>query len=301
MKVDFFILGGPKCGTTAMAQYLDDREDVCFSRPKETWHFSNDIYPMLQKTKNINDYHSRFFPHYNPDLHLCVGEGTPLYLFSQVAINNILEYNEQSKFIVMLRNPVDMAYSFHSQLVYNGRHHENIIKFPVAWNMQRTRARGHSLPHRVKEPSVLQYKDVCSLGSQMKRLIDRVSKERIHVILFDDFKMNTAESYKQTVQFLGLLPDDREVFERVNANKEWLDPASKVLYKKMVLIKDFFRFSFNSGLFDAFRNKRVKTKKRDPLPVGFRRQLIEEFRSEIELLSEQISGDLSHWLICEKK
>ena len=66
------------------------------------------------------------------------------YLYSNVAVDEILKYNPESKFIVMLRNPVDMFYSLHQQLLYNGE--ENISSPLKAWNIQHERKKGLNIP-----------------------------------------------------------------------------------------------------------------------------------------------------------
>lgn len=35
-KPDFFLVGAPKCGTTAMCDYLDQHPEICFSSIKES-------------------------------------------------------------------------------------------------------------------------------------------------------------------------------------------------------------------------------------------------------------------------
>lgn len=296
MKVDFFIIGGPKCGTTALAQYLDSHSAICFSQPKETWFFSNDLYPLWQNTNSVEDYHKKFFKHYNSTTHKCVGEGTPLYMFSKTALSNILDYNSDAKFIVMLRNPIDMAYSYHSQLCFNGVHHEDVNDFEKAWSIQKERKDGFSLPKNVIEPQVLQYKEICSLGNQVKILLDRVNSDKIQFILFDDFKLNTESEYNKVLDFLNIEKDSQVSFKKINQNKEWNNHFSRNLFLSIRKLIIKYKLSLNLGILKKIKSFLIKKKPRKKLSTEFQRKLSKEFKSDNNLLSECLKKDLSKWL-----
>ena len=142
MKPNFFIVGSARCGTTTLSRCLKSHPQVSFSQPKETHYFSQ----LNGKTslENIRtDYLDRFFYHYQPH-HCAMGEGSVSYLYSEEAIRTILQYNPQAKFIVMVRNPIEMVYSYHYRLVYILE--ENQVDFHKAWDLQGVRAQGKHLP-----------------------------------------------------------------------------------------------------------------------------------------------------------
>ena len=58
-KVDFFIVGAPKCGTTSMATYLNGRSDVFVTNPKEPHYFSVD-FPKYREAEGLGDYRVLF-------------------------------------------------------------------------------------------------------------------------------------------------------------------------------------------------------------------------------------------------
>ena len=106
MKVDFFIVGPPRCGSTSLSYYLSQNPSVCFANPKEPSYFSSDLevgYDNLPTS--IDEYHQRYYSHYNPNKHILVGEGSPIYLFSNVALENIRAYNPSAKLIALARHP----------------------------------------------------------------------------------------------------------------------------------------------------------------------------------------------------
>src|SRR5215510_8735906 len=84
---DFFLIGAPRCGTTALSRYLADHPQVCFSRPKEPHYFS-----LLAPHASLDDvetaYWARYFAHYRAS-HQAIGEGSVSYLYFPSALQRI--------------------------------------------------------------------------------------------------------------------------------------------------------------------------------------------------------------------
>lgn len=119
---DFFIVGAPKCGTTSMCNYLDQHPDIFISNPKELNFFGADLTPPPRKI-TLEEYLSHF---QDSQAKIC-GEGTPFYLLSQAAGQEIKALNPDAKIIIMLRDPVALIYSLHSQLLFGSS--ENVADF----------------------------------------------------------------------------------------------------------------------------------------------------------------------------
>ncbi|MCZ6619934.1 MAG: sulfotransferase [Gammaproteobacteria bacterium] len=75
---NFFIVGAPRCGTTAMGNYLSDHRDICFSLPKEPHYFSTDM-PAMQFAETESDY-LKCYGHCSNNEYLAIGEGSVWYL-----------------------------------------------------------------------------------------------------------------------------------------------------------------------------------------------------------------------------
>jgi hypothetical protein len=146
---------------------------------------------------------------------------------SRVAIKEIVKFQPDARFIVMLRNPVDVAYGMHGEV----RRHfaEDEPDFEKAWALQKPRSQGKRLPKNDRLINQLQYQDVASFAPQLKRLFDLVPESRRLVLIFDDFVKETRGSYLQTLQFLGLEDDGRTDFPKVNpAGKYRLQLIGKI-------------------------------------------------------------------------
>jgi len=189
-KPNFFIVGAPKCGTTALSEYLKSHPQAFFSDIKEPNYFNTDFSESFRTQnarrflRNEGDYLTLF--RQATEQHRAIGEGTVWYLYSQEAIKNIQTFNPNSKIIVMLRNPIDLAYSLYRQQVYS--FHEKVDDFETAWRLQERRERGESIPRNCLEPKVLLYQKICMLGSQLNRLYKVFPKDQVATIFFEDFK-----------------------------------------------------------------------------------------------------------------
>ena len=76
--------------------------------------------------------------------HLAIGEASVYYLYSPLAVRRLLKFNPHALMIAMIRNPIDMAYSYHSQMLWNAI--EDVEDFPTAWALQAERKAGRKLP-----------------------------------------------------------------------------------------------------------------------------------------------------------
>jgi hypothetical protein len=293
-KPNFFIIGAPKCGTTALSEYLREHPQVFFSDPKELHFFNEDF--TNRHTTHLEDYLRRFAE--AGGSHKAVGEGSVFYLSSSVAVRKILAFQPEARLIVMLRNPVDMAYSYHSQAVYSFGETER--DFEKAWRLQDERERGHNLPRFCKEPKTLMYRDLCKLGEQVERLYQAIPAERVKVVFFEDFTSDTRKTYAEALDFLRLDPDGRVSFRQVNANKAlkalWLERLTHYGSALWRPVKRTLGVRARLGVAPRLKRANTVAKKRKPLSPQFAAELKSFFRADVHKLSALTGRDLSHWL-----
>ena len=113
MKVDFFIVGAPKAGTTSLYYYLNEHPEIEMSTQKETDFFSDSaiqkqgLYYGKNRIDTLEKYHN-LFPTTQEKKY---GEASVSYLFYEDVPEKIKAYNSKGKIIIMLRNLVDRAFS----------------------------------------------------------------------------------------------------------------------------------------------------------------------------------------------
>lgn len=292
---NFFIIGAMKCGTTALAQYLSEHPNVSISVPKEPQYFDFDLTKPIQPT--LEEYLG-YFSNAKPGVHLAVGEASTSHLFSKRAVPEILKFNPEARFIVMLRNPVDLVYSWHSEIFANGT--EDVGDFEKAWRLEKDRTQGKHLPPFCIEKDRLRYSELGKLGDQMERLLQLVRPEKLLVIIYDDFMNKTAEIYQETLEFLGVPSDGRTDFPRVNESKvlrwpwiqKYLVLASTMIWKLKIRLK----IKSGTGILSRMFRLNRQVKGRSPLRGEFRAELDEFFRADVEKLGKLLGRDFSYWL-----
>jgi hypothetical protein len=298
VKPNFFIVGAPKCGTTALYRYLRLHPHIYMPAKKEPHFFAQDLgaYPAI---KTMDQYAALFAG--AEARHTRVGEASVYYLRSTLAIPNIRAFNPEARLIAMFRNPVEMVHSFHSQLLYWSE--ESVTDFEAAWRLQDRRRRRLDLPSGLRGEFLLQYEEMARLGSQAERLLATFPACQVKLILYDDFAASPRRVYDEVIAFLDLPHDQRAEFPRINDNKRarvgWLrnmirkpSPALRGAYREV-------KARVGRERLDAIRQRVLKrltvNERREPLSPAFRAELAEVFRDEVALLGRILGRDLSHW------
>ena len=289
---NFFIIGAPKCGTTSLASWLGEHSKIFMSAPKEIYYFDTD--QNVGEIKSLGQY-LHIFKNANNE-HLAVGEASVTYLSSHVAAKNILSFNPDAKFIVMLRNPIAMAPSLHLELLWDGW--ECIEIFDEAWNFRKGRASG-TVPKGTycTVPEFLDYENMCKLGEQVERLLNTVDKKSVLFVVMDDLVINPLGEYNRVLEFLGVPYSGKTKFDVVNARKRSRSLFVRRLTIAMYVLKckvglDKSSFGLLNGV-DYFNNKRQHQPMLNPL---LKQELIDTFRNDVTILSGILGRDLSHWL-----
>jgi hypothetical protein len=289
IKPNFFILGAPKCGTTSLAAWLAEHPRIYMSPTKEPHYFNSDHKRYLNSLEG----YERLFADATEN-HLAIGEASVWYLYSAAAVPNILAYNPEAKFVVMLRNPIDMAPSLHEELVFTGR--EDVADFAYAWELQEARRRGENLPRMVAEPKLVQYRDLCSLGAQVERLFGLVPRERVKFILMEDVAKDPAAVYRDVLRFLGVPDDGRTEFAALNQAKTRRWPGLLVVAWLVTSLKSLFGIERGFGLWTRIDAKNRVERPRAAVSPQMRQMLRNTFAADIALLQRLIGRDLRHWL-----
>jgi len=285
---NFFIVGAPKCGTTSLSRWLAKHPEVYFSPIKEPFFFSDDL--KLRDIQGINSL-SRYeglFAGVKPS-HRAIGEGSTSYLFSARAVSNILSYKPTAKFVVALRNPVEMAVSFHQEQV--NAFNEDVKNFLRAWDLQRKRVKGEAIPKSCQEPKMLMYKDWCSLGAQVAALLSVVDERQVHFVIFDDLVAEPDATYRRLLQFLEVSDDVLIDLHTYNKRRRVKYPKLHKVVQMAGRAKRLMGIRFNTGL-SIFTTETIGMGRVDP---EVRLRLEKEFEREFDLLESQLQRNLSHW------
>ena len=297
-RPNFFILGAPKCGTTALSEYLRQHERVFVSTPKEPHYFCEDFDYYYAPGQRTEEHYLRLFADASDEP--AVGEASVWYLYSRTAARNIMEFDPAARVIVMVRNPVELVPSLHSQLRYML---DEVEPDPaVAWELQAARREGVGLPSTVRVPEFLQYGEAARLGAQVRRVLEVVPRDQLKVLVFDDLRADTGAVYRDTLAFLGVPDDGRTEFPRVNENKVHQSAAvarftqrpPSALVSVARGVKRVARVE-RLGVLDRVRRSNRQVTRREEISPEFAQTLRDHFRDDVAELGELIGRDLSAW------
>ena len=294
---NLFIIGAPKCGTTALAEYLRTHLDIFISNPKEPHFFDTDF------AKNKPRIESEYLDLFNSATNTSViGEASTNYLFSTVAVYKILNFDSKSKFIAMIRNPIDMCPSLHQQRYYEGRETEKDIN--KAWALQEERRKGEfKTKNKLSDPKYLQYASICSLGTQLERAMQQIPAEQLHIIVFDDFVHDTRAEYLRVLDFLQVADDGRTDFPKVNPATTvksgllhtLINNIPQPVYKVAFALKPLLGIK-RLNIDTRVRAMNTKVEKFNDVSPETYAKMQEVFTPEIHKLEKLLNRDLSHWL-----
>ena len=298
LRPNFFIVGAPRSGTTSIWTYLSRHPNVYMSYQKEPMYFGSDL------TKSPNEF---FVLETNAYLEMFQrgadktirGEASVMYLFSKKAAQEIQAFNPNARILIMLRNPVEMIYSFHGQLRWGG--YENIADFDEALAAEADRRRGLRIPKSALVPEVLYYSEVAEFAPQVERYLRVFPRDQIKIILFDDFARSPAEVYFSLLDFLGVEGIAPRSYAIRNPHKEprsialaaLLQRPPKFITKLLDLIPQPHRYAMMGLIQGLLNTRRVD---RPPLRPKTRQRLMEQFAPDIRKLELLIDRDLSKWL-----
>ena len=227
------------------------------------------------------------------------GESSVSYMYAPEAPIRINDQLPDVRLIAILRHPADRAYSKFLQFQRDGL--EPIADFAKALEAEDERFHEHWSP-------TWYYKRRGFYYEQLKRYYDIFDRNQIKVILYDEFRANPIEVLQDIFRFLevkdSFFPDTRK---QHNVSGGPVVRANNKLIDLMLNMSNQFGSSayrhFAPHLFLKLQKinlaailRKAKILQYKPIPQLIRRQLIDEYTTDILQLQELIDKDLSMWL-----
>lgn len=307
-KPNFFIVGAPKCGTTALYHALLGHPEVFLPHspsPGSYWitkepHFFSDDLGIEDwiRVSRAEDYEEMFAAAGDQPR---VGEVSALYLLSSSAPRRIRETcGEDVRILILLRPPVDWMRSWHHDCLRYA--HENIGDFGAALAAGPERRRGRKIPAHCGYKGCLDYRSAARFSESVERYLSVFGADRVKVLLMEDLNRDPIGCLREVAAFLEISADPLPGMERQNDSG---------------ILSGTYLWEYR--IRRALRNRTIGNRLLDAIPRGplrlyrrlvaqlvpplsdksivpqLRAELEEEFRPEIERLGNLIGRDLSHW------
>jgi hypothetical protein len=293
-RPDFFIAGTFKGGTTALYEYLRQHPQIFMPFHKEPMYFGSDL--GVRYRRMTREEYLALFNDARPDQ--VAGEASPWYLYSSLAAREIHDFNPDARIIVMLRNPIDVMHAQHSQLLFNQR--EEIASFADALAAEPDRRAGRRIPEGALRPEALFYRHSVRFAEQLRRFFETFGRERVHVIMFEDFTSDTERVFREVLAFLGVKADAPVDLSVHNPNRRvrsrWIQ---RLVFRPpgplRALVPRLRRLPLVHRLRDALVSINSQPEQRNRMEPALRARLAAELEPEIRELGDLLGRDLSGW------
>jgi hypothetical protein len=295
---NFLLVGAAKCGTSSLHNYLNQHPDIFMPtftadglKVKEPrFLIKEKIQKRLQKgIWNYKDYKLLF---QGVTDEIAIGEATVLYLYyHSEAIKNIKKYlGEDVKIIIMLRNPIDRAYSAYSFA-------SRTLQENQSFNEALINARPRFDNDETLSPMIL-YKE---LGMYYKMVKDYMQNFKyVHIVIYDDFILQTDREVNKVLDFLNI-----NTITNINTStiinsggRKWDSKFVKKLLMVDSIFKKILKIIIPKKIRVNIKNRLVQsfTSKADLINKTTKKELLDYYYKDIHLLEKLINKDLSKWL-----
>lgn len=285
-KPDFFIVGAARSGTSSLYNYLIQHPAVFMPDAKEPHFFYNNDEPgaPVLGEKDLSEY-LELFKGVPDDTR--AGEASTSYLYVANAAREIKQLQENAKIIMILRNPVDRAYSHYWTSVRDGVEPLSFEEALEAEPERKRQNRWHGLL----------YVETGGYAEQVSRYLDVFGRERVQIHLFEDLSQNAEKVCGEVFSFLDVDPsqsiDVTRIYNRAG-------PVRNRLLAQLLIPRGFkkpIKRVLPRPWRDGFGD-RLRTANRKPVPEmdpKTRLRLQETFGDDILRLEGLIGRDLSRW------
>jgi hypothetical protein len=206
-RPDALIIGAPKAGTSALHAALAQHPQIypspvkepkyfmCWEAPPPAYRGPGDRHSNQEWIWRRETYETLFRAAPAEAIRL---ESTPFYLYAPTARRRIAEELPAAKLIIIVRDPIDRAYSNWMHLWVDGL--EPISDFEAAWRAEDSRVAAGSAPF-------WHYRRLGRYGEQLADLLGWVERERILVLRYWQVVSQPNETLNRTARFLGIAED----------------------------------------------------------------------------------------------
>ena len=311
---NFFIVGAPKAGTTSLYHYLDQHPDIYMSPMKEPCHFSYEVRPenfavsvrarAIQLEKDVREYLDGPMDHKFsggmvaewPDyLRLfaaattqrAVGEASVNYLMSRSAPGAIASRIPRARIIMVLRSPVERAFSHYLHFVSDGLVTESFRDY-VRSSLRHS---GEGLG--IHEP----FLEMGFYAEQLERYLEHFPREQIGIWFYEEMKARLQEFMREVLEFLevdsNFTPDTSRRYNQPHIAR--LLKSSGFL--RHVGLWQMFQRITPVPIKSVLRNAAYRPRGSVILEPADRRLLLDFYQSDIRRLEGILNRDLGSWLV----
>ena len=195
VKPNFFIVGAPKSGTTNISYYLMQHPQVFMPENLEPYYFARLDIPQNYERGIISDEKKYLNLFKNAKNCKAIGESSPVYLYCPHSALEIKNRFPNSKIIISLRNPIEIAYSEYFSLKFMGFDKNR------SFNELLDSSKEQLDQNEFHIDSLL---EAGFYSKHIKRFQKIFSKNQIKIIIFEEYIKNTIPTINSILSFLDI-------------------------------------------------------------------------------------------------
>ena len=294
---NLYILGAPKCGTTALCTYLRGHPDI-FMPPKEMHYFGSDLVfrnkPRITRQDYLSRYEAAGGERYR-------GDSAIWYLYSEHAAAEIAEARPDARCLALLRRPDDMVDSLHSEFLYQGD--EDIPDLGAALEAEEDRRHGDRIPASCDIPWALQYRQVARYADQVARYLSVFPAGSSASCSTTTWRRTPPRSIGASSDSSGSMTAFQPEFAVVNSNKTVRSPGFRQLLRHPPSpVRRLVRATVRDQRVRRALGQRLVDLNTDVVPrarldPSVRTLLMAAYADQVARLAELIGRDLSAWTV----
>ncbi len=205
---NLFLIGTPKTGTTALAKNISKHKNIFLPKyGKERFFDAITYYDNKEDSpvQSIEEYLSAFTSDASLEAKYRL-DPCALSMYKKESIDNLLNFSPDSKFIIILREPVSASLSMHRQrLGYaDVKMREVSENFMECWNKLKERKNDKGYPVGCRNKFLFRYDLLYSYEKYLPYIIKKIKKENLFIGFYDDFISKPKIFYKNLFEFLEL-------------------------------------------------------------------------------------------------
>lgn len=279
---NLLIVGAAKSGSTLLADCLGQHPEIYMSPVKEPHYFVPNL-----AVDSLEEYCSLFN---NATQEKIRAEASTGYLYSEDAAKAIKKNLPNTKIIMILRNPVEMAFSYWAFMSRRGNETES---FETAIATQDQRWSEEFMASRVGWPYSYLYIERAKYYHQVKRYLDLFGRDQVKVLIFEEFLQAPQKSFIEIFNFLEVTSSFKPQIKQVNPGGvirskqiEW------IIQQEFPLIKNIIPLVWRDKIRTFMRDVNVKTGEKPVLSPEMRQKLTKMFSEDVNLLESLLGRKL---------
>jgi hypothetical protein len=310
---NFVIIGERKCGTTALCHWMSAHPEV-YMHPREDMNYfiedeilcrtvwrDGEVDPDAWERAHSPEEYARLFE--DGEGRRAIGEKSADLLFWTPTHERMARYLPGCRFILVLRDPVDRAWSHYCDEVAKGPGREALpFDEALAAEEERSRVSAYARLH-------LSYRARGHYERQIRAFREHVEPDRLLVVTLEQMRSRPVETLREIYAFVGVDPDagldlagtrhneSRALLPRGWARSPVIKPVADI-YNRMVdgaagrlMTSSKRRQSFKNVAYLAFRTPA----KGKAMPESIRAELARDYAVSIDELEQLLGRSLPGW------